>query len=175
MRFSPLVTSLCLLCCIPQDGWCLSQIERDEFLHHVIMKDPDDWLNQLDRYADLIAKTENPKVESRQFLRALIEAVNARHGGNVTVAESCREVRKHLHIFPTKIRSFLKKALVELANSKSNRMAFSQSYFNNEWAGVIMFTILCAVVFVIALLQPAAAIAIVTALTTAAIAFVNKL
>lgn len=175
MRFSAIATSLCILCSIPQEGLCLPQNMQDELLQHVIMNDSDDWLEQIDRFTDLIEKSENPKGESRQLFQSLIDSINARYEEKFTLAESCQMVRNKIGIFPSKIRKHLKSALSDLSQPASYRVAFSNGPMDRYWAAIIMLAILSAVVLIVALLNPLIAGVIITALTRTATNFVKEI
>lgn len=176
MRLSVLATSLCLLCCIPQDGLCLSQAAKDEFLHRVIMNDPDDWIDQIETLSEQVNKAKDPLAECRQFVLSLLQGANSRYMGEITLEEGCQLVNEKLDTFPKVIRKRLKKALALLSDPQSTmpRIAGSAG-FDNRWAIVILFAILCVVVFVIAVLNPAISGSIVTALTSASAVFVKQL
>ena len=97
-------TSLCLLCCMPQPGFCIDLPcpNSKEFVHlllnHVADNNTDLLVERFDELEGALGVSSNPLKEGREFLQLFIEEINIKYGVNLTMQSACMLVRENLHV-----------------------------------------------------------------------------
>ena len=96
--------SLCILCCIPQEGMCLAanasimkEIVQD-FVYQARNLNEDAFQEQLIALAQVIEKSEDPVADMYQFLHMLVDQMNTCYGLALTMLQLFQQIRDNLHL-----------------------------------------------------------------------------
>lgn len=129
-------TTVCLLCCIPQQGFCAS-VPIDMLainLANFDYKKPDlladtklalyyskpTLTGYLDDLTDSICDSNDPLASTRQFIQVYIDKLNKNNGTAIGMSDVCVELRRNIDLVPVECREYLYKSIDLLESSNSN-------------------------------------------------------
>jgi len=88
------LTSACILCCIPQHAYCLTNESIAKQLLET--SDIDLLKDQLDVLELSMEKSDDAIAEGRQFIEAFLAQINSQYGISLSISQACQLVKENL-------------------------------------------------------------------------------
>jgi hypothetical protein len=112
-----ILLATCMLCCIPQNVFCLTQetIAREllETTDEAQLKD------QFDALEQSIKQSDDSMAAGRKFLESFLAQIKSQYGVSLTIPEACRLIKENLHML--EIPPETKEPLLNLIKTLSPR------------------------------------------------------
>jgi hypothetical protein len=104
---SVVVTGICILCSIPQEGVCAAAASESgaisaEVVHAIARGDEARLVEQFDELEKAIEASQDRLEESRKFLNSFVQQLNAQYGVTLTLEEGCALVQQNIEMFQLK-------------------------------------------------------------------------
>ena len=98
------ITTTCLLCSIPLNGFCFEEADSPEsnrfaikILTQIDSQNLDAVLEEFDKLEEVFDASSDPLAEGRNFLQTFINELNIKYNLNLTIQDACKLVRENLH------------------------------------------------------------------------------